>query len=648
MKSGEGSQMQFEDVFTVCHGPLSSPKFMTPFGEGAVTPENELLSPSWDNTRTNNNIAYLTPSKSKSKSRGDSATTRGSASSPVSGRSRVSRGARRGDPLLNLTNCAEIKACRQSRGGKAARKPSSFKAAAASPAGVSVTCSEGEICANVLQCVLFKKRMKDKNVKYFLYANGNKLTYLTSTTRIVEVHISDDASGGSTESDGGARGSSSSGVLLPTGARESVAPVDQVASNAFEIVNDFPTQSSSGVDCRYLLRAPPTSSCAGHFEWLAAIREAVADCVVAASLSASPIKIMDVNAALARAEHVLKVKPGSPVLKAGRSVYGFLVQVKELHDFVSKKDPGFHNGLMSGHYRIRELLNFAEEFNDDLGDRFPPLNDLVSYSSRLDSSENPAIVEDSDEDCEEGRDIQSTTDWPPLPSDFEKADELLRGTKDLKQQLVSLSMSFNDDEDISSEISSSEGTLPTRSGEDHKVWELECAHESPPAASLKHHHVEGGGGGGRGGGGGSFFISNWKKSAILALALFSVAVPMALVATFAYRLGEKCSESKRYYNVNDENGVWLERMVCETSGKEGALLSSEQVAMWGVDEDNRTWERSEEERRIEEGRREANKSWWKWKNFFRVKSNTRPRGLARLWRGLFSSAERKRNEARSA
>ena len=42
-----------------------------------------------------------------------------------------------------------------------------------------------------LQCVLFKKNLPDNKVKYLLYANGSRLTWINCKTKVVEVFIND-------------------------------------------------------------------------------------------------------------------------------------------------------------------------------------------------------------------------------------------------------------------------------------------------------------------------------------------------------------------------------------------------------------------------------------------------------------------------
>lgn len=211
-------------------------------------------------------------------------------------------------------------------------------------------------------------------VEFLLYANGKRLTKLTSSTKILEVHIGDDSDESLMTDDGI--------TLLP---------------NAFEIVNGKEKGD------KHLLKIPDTHDRDSVYsKWLSALRGSICTCILLSSLNTPAISVEGIKISIAKCVTLHKMVDDD-TLKFAYSVLKYLRRVEELEEFIKRKDPGGHTRIYCKIERLESLMSEAHSYLDKTSLRsFKPYMYLKEY-------------------------------FEGSGGDLVKAGELVRGTEDLKR-----------------------------------------------------------------------------------------------------------------------------------------------------------------------------------------------------------------------
>ena len=148
--------------------------------------------------------------------------------------------------------------------------------------------------------MLFKQQISPNRIRYLLYADGKKISTLTSHTRVI---VSSD-------------------------------------KTSFELING---------SVRQVLRAT-----GDHIKWINTISSAVCDCIIAESLS-RPLTLQKVTKCVEILRSDFKNVETNEILEVVE-LGNVMKEVVMMMSFVSKKDPGFHKGSLREHCGLLELV----------------------------------------------------------------------------------------------------------------------------------------------------------------------------------------------------------------------------------------------------------------------------------------------------
>ncbi len=318
---------------------------------------------------------------------------------------------------------------------------------------------------------------------------------------------------------------------------------------------------------------------------MGAVEGAICDCLLCDAVCDGPLVMSRVEAACQRAA---AMKCEGDRYETAIKLLAFMREVGTMHGFVKNKDPGFHSGIMRAHPKLVSLMNrWESETMLAPMTRYLEFNELRSYYEGSRSFE------------------------------VSRADELLRGTMDLKMQLETLSQELSiaesdseEDEEDHNEISDDEekkeedSASPTQEPSPQEVRDEPKT--KPPQSVNKKLPISA-----------AATPINYpvkplnrpahqspSRCLVLSL-LLSVFLISFSFAYLSFHLGVACQTSSRSYNVNDPPSVLS--LVC------GTAPGDSEVRVWVDLEDG--WRESME---VEEGLGwdDKKKGFWGglWKN----------------------------------